>query len=213
MDDLRVTIASNLAAFRKARHWTQAELAERINYSDKVISKWERGESTPDVVVLKQLANLYGVSVDRLLQTGEAGEIPPAPEKRSAEDTAGEREMSHNQRLITLLSCLGVWFLALLSFVIVWALTRPRRILWQAFACALPASLIVLLVMNCLWGRRRNNRHIISALVWSALLCAFLMLPGRLWMILLLGIPGQIAVLCAFGLRRPEGGATGRTGV
>ena len=69
MDELKQLIAANLAAFRKANRLTQAELAEKINYSDKVISKWERGESTPDVLILHQLAEIYGVTVDRFLMT------------------------------------------------------------------------------------------------------------------------------------------------
>lgn len=68
MEDLKRIIADNIAELRKAVPLTQAELAEKLNYSDKAVSKWERGESIPDVIVLKQIAGIFGVSVDYLLE-------------------------------------------------------------------------------------------------------------------------------------------------
>ena len=59
MTDLKPIFAENLAVLRKKKGWTQLELAERLNYSDKAVSKWERGESLPDVTILKQIADLF----------------------------------------------------------------------------------------------------------------------------------------------------------
>ena len=61
MEDLKVIFAQNLIALRKQMKLTQIELAEKINYSDKAVSKWERGESIPDVSVLMVIANLFNV--------------------------------------------------------------------------------------------------------------------------------------------------------
>ena len=52
---LKSQIGANLSAYRKRAGMTQAGLAEKLNYSDKAISKWERGESVPDVLILCQL--------------------------------------------------------------------------------------------------------------------------------------------------------------
>ena len=71
MDDWKQTVAGNLAALRKARQLTQAQLAEQLHYSDKAVSKWERGESLPDLAVMKQLADFYGILIDDLLLTPE----------------------------------------------------------------------------------------------------------------------------------------------
>ena len=60
--DIKENFAANLSRYRKAMGITQAELAEKINYSDKAVSKWERGESLPDLVVVKTIADLFGVS-------------------------------------------------------------------------------------------------------------------------------------------------------
>ena len=67
MKDIKSNIARNIQELRKARGMTQLELAERLNYSDKAISKWERGESVPDLYVLKQLADFYNVKIDTLI--------------------------------------------------------------------------------------------------------------------------------------------------
>ena len=61
MEDLREIIAKNIADLRREQNLTQAELAARLNYSDKAVSKWERGESMPDITVLKEIADLFSV--------------------------------------------------------------------------------------------------------------------------------------------------------
>ena len=65
-EKLKSQLGSNIAQYRKSSGMTQAKLAEQLNYSDKAVSKWERGESMPDVVTLVQLAELFGVSVDQV---------------------------------------------------------------------------------------------------------------------------------------------------
>ena len=67
MNDLKVIISKNLIMLRKGKKLTQIEFANELNYSDKAISKWERAESIPDIVVLKQISDVFGVSVDYLL--------------------------------------------------------------------------------------------------------------------------------------------------
>ena len=69
MVDLKPIIAKNITALRQSHKMTQIELAEKLNYSDKAVSKWERGESIPDVTVLKTIADLFGVSLDYLLES------------------------------------------------------------------------------------------------------------------------------------------------
>ena len=213
MDELKQLIAANLAAFRKANHLTQAELAEKINYSDKVISKWERGESTPDVLILHQLAEIYGVTVDRFLMTDEQAASQAADalaatqqsdEAPPEEPARRRRRMDHNQRIIVVLSIILVWFIAMLGFVICWGVTEPHVYYWYAFMCAVPVSLVVWLVLNSIWGIVRNNVYIISLLIWSVLLTVFFGLwERRLWLIFLLGIPAQLAAVLSFGFRLP----------
>ena len=69
---LRRTVSKNIAAYRKAHKDTQMDLAAKLNYSDKSISKWERGESLPDIYILTRIADLYGITVSNLI-----GEVAP----------------------------------------------------------------------------------------------------------------------------------------
>ena len=76
---LRRTVSKNIAAYRKAHSDTQLTLAEKLNYSDKSVSKWERGESLPDIFILTQIADLYGITVSNLI-----GEIEPPKQSKPA---------------------------------------------------------------------------------------------------------------------------------
>ena len=67
-ENLRAVIAANITNLRKNSGMTQQDLAVRLNYTDKAISKWERGESVPDIVILKQIADIFGITVDYLLR-------------------------------------------------------------------------------------------------------------------------------------------------
>lgn len=67
MEDIKSIFAKNLIQLRKQMKITQVEFAEKINYSDKAVSKWERGESIPDVAVLKSIGDFFGVTIDFLV--------------------------------------------------------------------------------------------------------------------------------------------------
>lgn len=184
MEDLKHIIAHNLSELRRSASMTQIDLAERLHYSDKAVSKWERGESIPDVGVLKEIADLFGVTVDYLLT-----EEHTAPR----EDVPAGRQ--HRRAVVTLLSVALVWLIATVVFVILGMVLPGLLGEWLAFVYAVPVSAIVLLVFNSLWGRRRRNYGIVSVLVWGLLLSAFLTYPrGMMWMIFLLGIPAQIII-------------------
>ena len=184
MEDLKHILAHNRSELRRSASMTQNDLAERLHYSDKAVSKWERGESIPDVGVLKEIADLFGVTVDYLLT-----EEHTAPR----EDVPAGRQ--HRRAVVTLLSVALVWLIATVVFVILGMVLPGLRGEWLAFVYAVPVSAIVLLVFNSLWGRRRRNYGIVSVLVWGLLLSAFLTYPrGMMWMIFLLGIPAQIII-------------------
>lgn len=186
MNDLKSTVARNIAALRQAKGMTQLELAEQLNYSDKAVSKWERAESMPDISVLVDLCDLFGVSLDALVR-GEEPKPQEVPEKKP----------QYRRSVICLLSVLLVWFLAMASFVML-NLFSTGLPAWLSFIYALPVSMIVWLVFNSLWFRRRMNYLIISLLMWTLLLSvhlSFLMLGTNIWMIYLLGVPGQLILL------------------
>lgn len=198
MEDVRDIIAKNICELRTERRITQFKLAEALNYSDKTVSKWERGESIPDITVLKQIADYFEVTVDYLLQ--------PTHEEYQRARAQYSKLSRRNHRIITLLAASLVWMIATVLFVqfnILFPSGRLRP--WMMYIYALPVSLIVLLVFNSIWGRRRMNYLIISALVWSVLLAlylSFLILAcSNFWPIFIIGAPGQLIVCLWAGLR------------
>ena len=94
-EKLKQRIGANIAAFRREKGITQAELAEKLNYTDKAVSKWERGESIPDVTTLVQVAELFSVSLDELAGISQ-------PEKTAVE----EPQRKANKSVILMLSSL-----------------------------------------------------------------------------------------------------------
>ena len=186
MDDatLRNQIGSNIAAYRKQAGLTQAGLAEKLNYSDKSISKWERGDVTTDVFVLMQIADIFGVDVDYLLKPHN--EIEPAIYNKPA------AQATYTTNMITLVTLLGIWTVALFVFVILWIC---GMVVWLVFVYAVPVSLVTLLVLNSVWNGGRKNRFIIAALVLSIIGTVYLTFLSRnLWQLWLLAIPSLLLV-------------------
>ena len=207
MDDakLKRQIGANIANLRKQCRLTQAGLAEKLNYSDKAVSKWERGESVPDVLTLMHLAELFGVTVNELVSDPDAlpqnvGAVQRAM-GRAVEKTLKRKA---DKRIILQLSSLLVWFVALLMFVIFSSLDIHES--WIAFVYAVPADAIVLLSLRSAWRDYRRNALLISLIMWGGLLSLFtslLVFAGVcLWKVFLLGIPGQAAVILWFRMYR-----------
>lgn len=190
MEDLKPIIAKNITVLRQNAKMTQFDLAEKLNYSDKAISKWERAESIPDVSVLKSIADLFGVTVDYLLQEGHT-DLP-----QHEDDIAVVRHRNH--MVITGLSVLLAWFLATSCFVILDFLGERMVLRWLPFLYAVPVSMIVWLIFNSIWFNTRRNYLIISLLMWTALISAVLTVLAAghsAWTLLALGIPGQVIIL------------------
>ena len=205
-EKLKNQLGANIVTYRKRSGLTQARLAERLNYSDKAISKWERGESMPDVLTLVQLAELFEITVDDLLR--DPDEIPAnsgGPIEQAME-AAVEKTLKRkaNKRVILWLSSLLVWFVALLIFVIVSSFDIPRS--WVAFLYAIPADAIVQLSLRSAGKDFRYNKTIFSILMWGGLLSLYVSLKlfvhVDFWKLFLLGIPGQLAVLLWFRMYR-----------
>ncbi|MBQ8004302.1 MAG: helix-turn-helix transcriptional regulator [Oscillospiraceae bacterium] len=191
MDDLRLIIAKNISELRKAAEMTQFELAEQLNYSDKAVSKWERGESVPDVAVLKHIADIFSVTVDYLLTEDHGKRKPDKPQNRIR---------VANRGFITGMSITLVWLVALLAFVtgdMFRDLTLGHHLL--AFLWAVPVTFIVWLVLNSVWFNKRRNFLIISCLMWSCLasihISLIVLFDINVRFIYLLGVPGQIIIL------------------
>lgn len=197
-EKLKAQIGKNIVSYRKRSGLTQAGLAEKLNYSDKAVSKWERGESIPDVLTLIQLAELFGISVNELLIDPNA--LPETTGKvEQAMDKAVQKTLKRkaDKSIILKLSSLLVWFVALSIFVMLSSFEIPKS--WLAFFYAIPANAIVLLSLRSAWRDFRWNFTLISAIMWGSLLSIFMTVimfaQFNFWKLFLLGVPGQVAIL------------------
>lgn len=194
--DIRTIISENITKNRKLMGLTQLELAEMLNYSDKTLSKWERAESIPDVITLKELAKIFNISVDELM--GEEGTstayVMPKQKKKITK---------RNIISITLLSLGLVWLIAILVYVILSLVLHNHSKIWLTFICAIPISSIVLLVFSCIWGNNLYRFLTTSVLAWSVammiqlILCAGFNLEGT-GLIYIVPIPLQIMAFVFF---------------
>ncbi len=200
MDDLKRTVAENLIALRKAHHMTQLQLAETLHYSDKAVSKWERGESLPDLAVLKAIADLYGVTLDDLVCAEEERAkrqhlLAPDPVAEAPVEPSPHIKR-HNRLIITGMAALLVWLIATLLFVILDFFAPGLRYESFLFLYALPITAIVCLVFNSIWFNRRWNYAIISVLLWSTLTAVYFTLyQYNYWKLFIIGIPAQFIII------------------
>ena len=187
-EKLRATIAERITYYRKELGLTQFELAERINYSDKSISKWERGDGVPDIYILAQLAELFDVSVNDLI----SAEVPPTVPRRSAK---------RKHLLIVLLSVGIVWLVASMAFLALYIgglIDRP----WLVWLYAVPVSAIVLVVFTSLWGRKPLQFCAIALLLWGVALCISITVPfAGIWFVYVIAGVLQVMEIFWFLLR------------
>lgn len=185
MKDIQDIIAKNLVGLRTKHNLTQAELAEKINYTDKSISKWENGDSLPPVDVLKVLAEFYNVSLDYLVN-----EIPEEFFNKKIKAKRNKR----NKLMITLLATSIVWIVATIIFVYGQVAEIDR--IWISFVAGVPISSIIVLIFNCIWFKRKYIFLIVSVLVWSTIATVYLsILQLNMWPLFIIGIPLQFAII------------------
>ena len=177
---------------------TQLELAERLNYSDKTISKWERAESTPDISVLIEIAELFGVTLDYLVA-----------EEHPIEEIAEEKGKKErfNRRAVAYVSECGAWIIAVLAFIVTTLIIGEMSFQFLYFVYALPVVFIVKLIFNSLWFNTRHNYFIISLLMWSLLgsiHITLLYFDVNVSLIYLAGVAGQIVIVLSSFITKPK---------
>ena len=193
LSELKLISASNIIKLRTEAGLTQAELGEKLNYSDKTISKWERGEAIPDAYVLTQMAEIFDVTVDYLLSSHDAWESPE-------QQAARQEEAGYSVNMIIAISVLGVWTMALTIFVLLWLFDI---ILWETFIVALPVSILTYMVLICVFRRRQHLQFVIAAFVLSMFILLYFTLPmQKPWQLFLIAIPAEIIVFLSCNIRR-----------
>ena len=192
LSDLKLVTAGNIINLRTAHGLTQAELGAKLNYSDKTISKWERGEAIPDAYVLTQMAELFGVTVDELLSEHNKWE-PPVDE----DELPGP---SYSVEVLISLVLIGVFTAGLAVFVTLWML---GIIEWRVFLVTLSVGILVYMILDCVFLHARHLQYILGAFVLSLFVLVYFFLHQyRPWQLFLVAVPAEVLVFLGCNLRR-----------
>lgn len=195
--DVKNNIANNIAELRKNKKLTQAELAEKLCYSDKAVSKWERAESTPDVEILYKMSELFGVSVDFFFQEDSIKKI----KDYRLPDSILKKKIALLGLILT-----SIWFIAVVIFV--YSLLQDIslcKIYWIAFVWPVPICLLISSIYFNRMHITKPNPYLVSGFLWSLLAAIYLqalILDQNIWLIFLVGIPLQFAIIVAYYLKK-----------
>lgn len=186
---IKKLIADNVAYYRKRSGFTQAELAEKINYSDKAVSKWERGDGLPDVLVLMQMAEIFGITIN---------EFTAEPRRRRL------NVIMRNKIFISLISVGLVWLVATLAFVLMSIVSPEFPYKHMSFIYALPVSAIVMVVFTSIWAGKWPLFASVSMLIWTVILAVYMSISflHNTYLLFILGVPLQILAVFWFLIRR-----------
>lgn len=177
-DKLKTAVADNITFYRKKCGLTQAMLAEKLNYSDKAISKWERGDGMPDLMVLNDMADIFGITLNDFTRN---------PKNRKY------HIIRQNKVVISLFSAAIVWLVATMIFVLLSMVAPAYERSWMCFIYAMPASALVLFIFSCVWKNKWISFSMYTLLIWSLLLAVFLAVTiAHSFYIFIVGIPLQI---------------------
>ena len=207
LTELKLVTASNIINERTKAGMTQAELGAKLNYSDKSVSKWERGEAIPDAYVLTQLAEMFGVTVDYLLSSHDAWEAPvdsdgEGGEPAAADDAQGAQ--GYSVEVIMALTVVSIWTASIIAFVVLWL--AAGVIWWRIFAITLPVSLLVLMILMCVFKREKSLQYVIAAFVFSIFVMLYFLIPNyKPWQLFIISVPAVVIVFLACNIQKKPG--------
>lgn len=187
MENVKEIIAKNLTELRKSRKMTQSALAEKLNYSDKAISRWEHAETLPDIETLCRICDIYGVKFEYLLNRDQNDAV-----------YTPQKDYSRSRRvIICMIAICTVWLLATVSFSSIGTLFNTY--VWQLFIWAIPVSLATILICNKIWWKKKVCSAItLSLTLWTVILSIYLQaLQYNLWLLFVVGVPIQAIILLA----------------
>lgn len=196
MDELKATIARNLVQLRTKAHLTQLQLAEMLNYSDKAVSKWERGEAIPDLRVLIRLAQIYNIRVDDIITSSTAEKI-----------VAPKLNLGKKHVLITLLSVGLALFVATVLFMIFYFIPATEHYAYLVYIVAPFACSIILTVFSAKWGNRLTNAISTSLILWTFALIFHIFVITftdftKIYFVYIVAAGFEVLIILWFSLRR-----------
>lgn len=194
MKSAKETVRENLIKLRKEHKFTQIELAEKIGYSDKAISRWETGEVNPDIETLENLAKLYGVDITVFFSEY-------SPEQHRAEvarDTQLGRKIA-----VWILMGIALWYIGIMLFIYSNTFLPDTTRSWLIFIWLVPMTFLLCSVMNKMWGNAVLGIIFASLVCWSLLAAIYLhFLKYNLYLLFISGVPIQMAILILDYMKR-----------
>ncbi len=187
MNEIKKLIGKNLTELRKKQKLTQAELATKLNYSDKAISKWEHGDALPSIENLMEICNFYGITLDQLVNENIT-QIKPINDPK---------ENKINKLIVTLLSFVTIWTIATIIYVFYNVFLNINA--WLSFIWAVPFSTIVIIVFNGIWGKSKFTYFLVTILIWTLITSIYLsvlvLANLNVWILFIIGIPATITTI------------------
>lgn len=183
MENLREIVSKNLVDIRKQNGLTQVELGKKLNYSDKAISRWEKGEVLPDLETLQTISKIYGVSISYFFETHN--------------NPAEQKQTIIKKVAIDFLALCAVWTLFTVMFV--YLLLNHNIIFWQAFVWCVPITICCLIVS---WWKAPKPMWLSillnSLLLWTFVASVYLQfIQYDLWVLFIVGVPVQATIITA----------------
>lgn len=161
--DYRKRFGQRLNLLRKQRGLTQNELATEINYSDKAVSKWERGESVPDTYTVLRIAEFFGVSINYFFS--EEDEI--------VIDDNKALKLKPGRLFVPLITAVGVLFLASVVFLVFVNIPSLIQYAHFPFLYASPVVAIIITVFSSLWWKMKYKCISVSAIIWTSAIAVY----------------------------------------
>lgn len=192
MED-KYIIASNLTNYRKQAGFSQLDLAKKLNYSNKNISKWENGETTPNIFVLKNIADVYGIKVDDLLT--EKSDLAEYGQEMKNKQASRRKKIF---KATFLFLAIAILFTVASIAIYVLTLTNVTGFnKWLIYLYILPLSFL------CVYIFIRVEKKLIdivslSLIGWSICLCIYLSFISmeNIEYIFLVGFAYQLIAIC-----------------
>jgi len=182
-------IGENIAELRKRNNYTQQDLANILVYSDKSVSKWERGEATPDIEVLLKIAELFDVNINYLLE--------PHSEEEKEELIKTKKRIFSYKIIIAAISCVAIWFLVTILHTAFMSIEGLN--LWIIYIWGFPSMFLVLMIFACIWAKPKWIFISLSLLLWTFIAAFYLNIviytKVNIWYVFIIGIPLQASII------------------
>lgn len=191
-------IANNIVKLRKVNNMTQADLANKLQYSNKTISKWERAESMPEISVLCEISALFNVTIDFMVKEHSDKEF-------NKKDKEEKQELLRNI-LVMALWCIAAYFIATVIFIYAHlADTSYEKHIWIAFIVAAALCCFIVAFSSRKHGYTITSLVANSLLIWISITSVFCITLARemnnSWMLFLVGLPMQAALFTNYFMR------------